>query len=325
MIHYLFFSFETILSYLAALKLFGDLSNDCPRDEFSLTLAQIDIFQYSNMYTLKPSISRLASAQTVITECAPYVTRQGFTHAAWPTLLKLYSRLVPGVTIHQWVEAHDILALGIDPRRFVSFGIIKGFLRRVHRWPILQDTKTPVVDGEPSEPRRRVEFDDPPGGSSLTLSNKSAKSSEKTADALARSTAGASTYTLRSMESTQSLGVSPSRTGSSVNTKSPRRQHQGFTSVKELYPSIPSHTETNLTHPSASSRRGAATGLLKIGASRLKDRQNKQLEEDMVRMLDGMHHSDEIQVRFGIGWRELDKLLKLESGRGKEGIVVVYR
>ncbi len=44
---------------------------------------------------------------------------------------------------------HDVEARGIDVRRFVTFGIIKGFLRRVHRWPILiKERPDSVIDFE---------------------------------------------------------------------------------------------------------------------------------------------------------------------------------
>lgn len=59
------------------------------------------------------------------------------------TLLHLYSRLKPGKTVYLWMEENDVAKLGIDPRRFVSFGVIKGFLRRVHRWPYLLSSPLP--------------------------------------------------------------------------------------------------------------------------------------------------------------------------------------
>lgn len=61
----------------------------------------------------------------------------GYPVPDWPTLLHLYSRMKPGKTILEWMEAHAVHELGIDVRRFTSFGVIKGFLRRVHRWPVL--------------------------------------------------------------------------------------------------------------------------------------------------------------------------------------------
>lgn len=84
----------------------------------------------------------------------------------WPKLLRLYSRLKPGKTVFEWMEEHDVHQLGIDIRRFTSFGVIKvhsalppppqltnprtqGFLRRVHRWPVL-------LPPDPSQPQPEV-------------------------------------------------------------------------------------------------------------------------------------------------------------------------
>ncbi|KAF9454676.1 NPR2-domain-containing protein [Macrolepiota fuliginosa MF-IS2] len=96
----------------------------------------IDIFQYSNMYTLRKSIQWLADEIHVKEECGPYVTKPGNSIPDWPKLLHLYSRLKPGKTVYEWKEEYEVEKLGIDIRRFTSFGVIKGFLRRVHRWPV---------------------------------------------------------------------------------------------------------------------------------------------------------------------------------------------
>lgn len=96
----------------------------------------IDIFQWSNMYTLRKSIQWLADEIHVKEECGPYVTKPGHPIPDWPKLLHLYSRLKPGKTIYEWSEEYEVEQLAIDIRRFASFGVIKGFLRRVHRWPV---------------------------------------------------------------------------------------------------------------------------------------------------------------------------------------------
>ncbi|KAJ7685309.1 nitrogen permease regulator 2-domain-containing protein [Mycena polygramma] len=109
----------------------------------------IDIFQYSNMYTLRKCVQNLAVEADVKEECGPYVTKPGCEIPDWPKLLHLYSRLKPGKTVLDWMETYEIHELGIDVRRFTSFGVIKGFLRRVHRWPVL----LPVVpDSSRSDP-----------------------------------------------------------------------------------------------------------------------------------------------------------------------------
>ncbi|GAW01179.1 nitrogen permease regulator 2 [Lentinula edodes] len=90
----------------------------------------IDIFQYSNMYTLRKSIQWLADEAHVKEECGPYSTKPGFPIPDWPKLLHLYSRMKPGRTVLEWLEEYKVQELGIDVRRFTSFGVIKGFLRR---------------------------------------------------------------------------------------------------------------------------------------------------------------------------------------------------
>ncbi|KAG8983372.1 Nitrogen permease regulator 2 [Tulasnella sp. 427] len=104
---------------------------------FYQCILMVDIFQYSNMYALKPAIQWLAEDASVQTECAPYVTRAGHDHLSWPQLLRLYSQLKRGKTIHTWMEENDVISAGIDVRRFLSFGVVKGFLRRIQRYPIL--------------------------------------------------------------------------------------------------------------------------------------------------------------------------------------------
>ncbi|KAG9013633.1 Nitrogen permease regulator 2 [Tulasnella sp. JGI-2019a] len=118
---------------------------------FYQCILMVDIFQYSNMYTLKPSVQWLAEDPDVQSECAPYVTRSGYPHLPWTKLLYLYSRLKPGVDLHGWIEENDISRMGIDVRRFVSFGTIKGFLRRIHRYPIL----TPHARDKASNKKKR--------------------------------------------------------------------------------------------------------------------------------------------------------------------------
>ena len=43
----------------------------------------------------------------------------------WPKLLHLYSRLKPGTTVLEWMQEYDVQDLGVDVRRFVSFGVVK--------------------------------------------------------------------------------------------------------------------------------------------------------------------------------------------------------
>lgn len=93
------------------------------------------------MYALRKNIQWLADEPHVREECGPYVTKLGKPenlvicnnpdHAVgkpvtdWPRLLHLYSRLRPGRTVMEWMEAYDVHDIGVDVRRFTSFGVIK--------------------------------------------------------------------------------------------------------------------------------------------------------------------------------------------------------
>ncbi|OXG25806.1 nitrogen permease regulator 2 [Cryptococcus neoformans Tu259-1] len=335
----------------------------------------IDIFQYSNMYTLKPIISRLSADETIISECACYVTRSGFPLPDWPTLLQLYSRFQPGITVHDWIEAHEVLSMGIDPRRFVSFGIIKGFLRRVHRWPKLVERREPLI--HVPEHRKRVGFDDSVRGNSSGFYRDRDRSQSQihlyqqghqhtsgfhpndSAVSLSRGNLGGeSTFTLRSVGSNASLGVSPSsiptRTPPSLHGKSPRRHPfapstTGTVSTHTAHPR--SHVSAAESHPSTSSRRaigGSTTGTNTTGGlvpggsgfisrygmnARQREeaaavKQAEELEEELIGFLDGSHHADEIQVRFGWSWGQLEKIFGLDEmigGMGRKGVTVIYR
>ncbi|WWC58393.1 uncharacterized protein I303_100933 [Kwoniella dejecticola CBS 10117] len=334
----------------------------------------IDIFQYSNMYTLKPAISRLGSDETIIDECPPYVTRPGFPHPEWPVLLRLYSKLSPGITIHDWIETNEVLSLGIDPRRFVSFGIIKGFLRRVHRWPkMIERTSSPLIP-LPVDTRRRVGFDESTRiGSSTTLNTRDNRSHGGDSG-LSRPGPGESNFTLRSVGSNASLGVSPTsrhlNTPPSAMDRSPRRRNLPFSQHSGDKPSSSTATtpgpfarsQASLTesHPSLSSRRavgpisisnysgtgtsthferpdrgaGGGNSGIRFGLNaRQREeaaaiRKAEEMEEELIGYLDGTHHSDEIQVRFGMSWSKLQGILGLDEvkeGMGKKGISLIYR
>ena len=43
----------------------------------------------------------------------------------WPKLLHLYSRFKTGKTIFDWMKTYEVEDLGIDVRRFTSFGVVK--------------------------------------------------------------------------------------------------------------------------------------------------------------------------------------------------------
>ena len=390
------------------------------------------------MYTLKPSIARLVSDDNITAECATYVIRKGYPKPAWPHLLRLYAKLHTGTTVHQWIEANGVLALGIDPRRFVSFGIIKGFLRRVHRYPIMLERRTPLLSqysgiidyggmniglGSGFAPgtggqRRRVEFKTQLGSATtLSVSTRPGDSAF-----LQRSGPGDSSFTIRSSEGgghsqthshshTQTpnshsqshstlptsavesspgqygpgnvpipgrtppglslLGRSPGapgrrpvgmtamRDGSAIalpgaggryrDTRPPYRERErsdgDYTSAFARTAGMPSDTSIPQTSqtglagsgPGRGSTGAGASGFvtgrsrrtnLKGPAARAREANERRFEDDLIGYLDGAHHADEIQVKFGLAWAQLESILGLgviKDGKGRKGIALMYR
>lgn len=122
-------------------------------------LITIDIFQFSNSYSVTPKISLLISDEQTQKELRSYVIVRS-THNSRPLsamqLIELYLKLERGKTLMQWVRENSSLICDLDIRRFITFGVIKGFLRRLHKYPIVSDynqlleesTLTRFVDGK---------------------------------------------------------------------------------------------------------------------------------------------------------------------------------
>lgn len=110
-----------------------------------------DIFQHSNIYTVRPLLAREGDQEDLFAECGQYVTRLSYPVVGHAKLLQLFAAFTPTKTVAQWCDEQNIDALGIDPRRFVSFGTLKGLLRRMHRIPVIASSAFPLDLG--FEPR----------------------------------------------------------------------------------------------------------------------------------------------------------------------------
>lgn len=361
----------------------------------------VDIFQFSNVYTLRKSIQWLAEEPHVKEECGPYVTRPGQRIPDWPKLLHLYSRFRSGKTVQQWMDAWDIHELGIDARRFTSFGVIKGFLRRVHRWPVLLppftmhhntpetplsplDSSTnrkrvtslsslqytpiaPLIspDATPTPPNVQLLFRGNANASTLayhpapnlgtctpptlaTLSGTAtpvAVASPTMADPLAgqdmlsyafdiyrarqASAAERALEHLRNKDSAQkaspgwsALAASVRRPGSPSLASLPTLSSRGPESRRQslMTPTIPPASPSiNIKAASASHRQRQATAT-----------DSKQCPPELIPLLDGEHHTDELSVRFEAGWPLLQQWLAIAGGgTGDDGdfgrVCIIYR
>ena len=123
----------------------------------------LDIFQYSAIYAPTAEIGSFVEDTEAQDEAIRYIAvgryrrlteqeaSQGTTGEQWGwkpdettldnvRLIQLYLSLKQGVTLKNWCLEHNTLLMGIDVRRFITFGIIKGFLYRVHKYALLDGT-----------------------------------------------------------------------------------------------------------------------------------------------------------------------------------------
>jgi nitrogen permease regulator 2-like protein len=90
------------------------------------------------MYCLISPLTTLVQNVHLQKECLHYITidEKSANSLSFSKILGLYCHLRQGMTIREFRKQYSIDHLGIDIRRFIGFGVLKGFLRRIHKYPI---------------------------------------------------------------------------------------------------------------------------------------------------------------------------------------------
>ena len=113
----------------------------------------LDVFSFSAIYACTAEILEFVENEETQEECARYVVlRDDNTAFAVPKgeegnttsgteLVELYLSLRQGLSLRNWCYDHDDVVSRIDLRRFVTFGVIKGFLYRVHKYAFASSKK----------------------------------------------------------------------------------------------------------------------------------------------------------------------------------------
>ncbi|KAJ3020597.1 UNVERIFIED_CONTAM: Nitrogen permease regulator 2 [Siphonaria sp. JEL0065] len=108
----------------------------------------VDIFQYSNIYTLKgANVHSLLQSEDLQYEMLDFIKKDVILPSpTFATLFSLMCSLKHGLMVRDWCEEHDVRSLNIDIRRLFVFGVLNNFLQRVHKYPVLYD---PYYGSEP--------------------------------------------------------------------------------------------------------------------------------------------------------------------------------
>ncbi|CAG8589162.1 7828_t:CDS:2 [Ambispora leptoticha] len=118
----------------------ADVNHDLARKCMEHLLYYGCIIMFSNVYAVKPDIMRVLEDEAVQNECISYVTKSvAIPPPSFAKLFSLYCQLKYGVSLKEWLEEYQVSSLNIDIRRFITFGVIKRFLYRVHKYPVLPE------------------------------------------------------------------------------------------------------------------------------------------------------------------------------------------
>ncbi|KAG2111702.1 nitrogen permease regulator 2-domain-containing protein [Suillus discolor] len=336
----------------------------------------IDIFQYSNMYTLRKNVQWLADECHVKDECGPYVTKHapGRVVPDWPKLLHLYSRLKSGKTVLDWMETYNVYELGIDVRRFTSFGVIKEFLRRVHRWPILlpvdvpsptrrrrQSLSSSASNASPTSSSAPIgetpRFSGRPDASGFAPMLGSPINQTEVTRAQQRTSAAEKVLEQLRFKTLPRAGPNPimrqpplSPEGSERNHErrsrvlSDTRRHSTYQQPTSHVPPPSSVTGSqSIAHRNSSESQNAFPARPRLSRSPSTSRtrplnsqgssgpMNVPPPPELLPLLDGDHHTDELCTRFEVGWPQLQQWLVAIGGGKGDGdgnfgrVSIIYR
>ncbi|GJN88362.1 hypothetical protein Rhopal_001327-T1 [Rhodotorula paludigena] len=269
----------------------------------------VDLFQFSNSYAVLPDIADAAQygedddegGIDLRTECENYVHSgaRDTTPVPFSTLLSYYSKLRPGLSVSGWMDQLSLDSEPIDVRRMIQFGVIKGFLRRVHAYPVWLDHPALQPRGTPSSGGSRSR-----SGSATVDGSAAGRARRRSSAKKDRSARPALSSIKRRLE--PSLDAAEP-----VDAPAPPR-------LSTLHPPAPASPADALTPAEAAAQSGAASPALSPDEAR--DGGGISYPPSLALLFDGAHHADEICLRYGIAWRTLEAVLRDLGGGGASGL-----
>lgn len=122
----------------------------------------LDVFSFSAIYAPTAEIADFVDNEDMQAECARYVTipdhgssenSSSLGSTQGPQLAELYFALKQGQSVKGFYMEHASALAGIDIRRFITFGVIKGFLYRVQKYAVAVNSRTAHRSGKGGKAR----------------------------------------------------------------------------------------------------------------------------------------------------------------------------
>lgn len=116
----------------------------------------LDLFHFQAVYVLTSDFALFAGNLDIVDECRAYVATdpkdsifagvldkqtldETPTTPDRATILELFSILKPGLSVADLCLAHQNQLANVDIRRLITFGVIKGFVKRMHKYALALD------------------------------------------------------------------------------------------------------------------------------------------------------------------------------------------
>ncbi|ETP30888.1 hypothetical protein, variant 2 [Phytophthora nicotianae P10297] len=231
----------------------------------------IDIFLHSNIYANTPKIAVLANDPKLQAECAVYISKSGHAPPSFARIFALYCSVQPSLRMSDFCVVYSESLTFIDVRRFITFGLIHGFLRRVHRYPICIDRNLPG-----SSPPQQQQTQQP------QQQPQQQQGGQQKSRPYALST------------------NSPSLSGMNPISAAPTSTQPGGVGAN------------GVSGNGAGASNGAGGNVASLTSSKraLVSKAN-QLEKDVLRMMDGGHHTDEICSKFLLRYTDVESTIQM--------------
>lgn len=104
-----------------------------------LTLA--DIFSFAAIYAVTADISSILADSQMQDECVNYIRATDTQAVTFPHVFALYCSLSQGLTMKKWCQENYARLRGIDVRRFIGFGVVKGIVYRVQKYAVASEAE----------------------------------------------------------------------------------------------------------------------------------------------------------------------------------------
>lgn len=122
----------------------------------------LDVFSFSAIYAPTAEIAGFVDNEEMQDECARYVAMpnpgssensQSLISIRGLQLAELYFALKQGQSVKSFYMEHATALAGIDIRRFITFGVIKGFLYRVQKYALAMNSRAAHRSGKGGKAR----------------------------------------------------------------------------------------------------------------------------------------------------------------------------